>query len=409
MRITYLHQYFTTPEEVGGTRSYEMGRRLVEAGHDVSIISSAFEGDRFWPKWQVSEVAGMTVHRVSVPYSNTMGYLRRTYAFVVFAVCATLRTMRVPTDVVFATSTPLTIAIPGRLAAAWHRVPYVLEVRDLWPTVPIALGALKDPVSKGLAHGLERWAYRGARRIVALAPGMKRHVVEVGYPEDRITLIPNGSDVEFFGDDRAARQLRETHEWLGERKMLVYAGALGLVNGVGWLVEVASHVKAIDPELRFVIVGGGREFELVKTRAAELGVLDCNVYMLGLRSKLETASWVRTANVASSLIVDREYLWVNAVTNKFFDALAAERPILSNHPGYQTEIALEAGAGAMLDAHDYEHAAQQLVALLHDDAWLRRASEASAKLARERFDRNILAKELESLLTQAVNDRTAKR
>ncbi len=402
MRILYLHQYFKTPDSPGGTRSYEMGRRLAAAGHTVHVITSETEDRRFWPRWRVSEEAGMFVHRVQVPYSNRMGHLRRIWAFVAFALWASVRATRTPADVVFATSTPLTIAIPGRVAAALHRIPFVFEVRDLWPDVPIALGALRGPIATWAARALERWAYRGAVRIVTLAPGMKRHIVSTGYPESRVTLVPNACDRALFADDECAARVRAAHDWLGDRPLVVYAGTLGLVNGVEWLVEVAAEAAAIDPDIRFAVVGGGREHEAVERRARELGVLGVNLHLIGEIPKRETACWVRASSAAISLIIDRDYLWENAVTNKFFDALAAGRPILSNHPGYQTEIAVEAGAGAMLDPADHAKAARQLVGLLRDTEWLTRASRASALLAEERFDRDLLTARLERVLVEAV-------
>jgi len=157
VRVTYIHQYFTTPDQGGGTRSYEMGRRLVKMGHQVRMITTSRESG--FGGWKVRTVDGIEVHELGVPYSNHMGNVRRIFAFLHFAVMASLRVTQLPADVIFATSTPLTVAIPGIIGSTLRRRPLVFEVRDLWPDVPIALGALKSPVTKWLARALERLVY----------------------------------------------------------------------------------------------------------------------------------------------------------------------------------------------------------------------------------------------------------
>lgn len=144
MHIVYLHQYFNTPAMSGSTRSYEIARRLVSAGHRVSVVtSSRISDDR--KGWVQSNESGIDVHWLAVPYSNRMAYGERISAFLRFAFGAARRAASLRGDVVFATSTPLTIAIPGVFAARKLKVPMVFEVRDLWPEVPIAIGALRNP------------------------------------------------------------------------------------------------------------------------------------------------------------------------------------------------------------------------------------------------------------------------
>ena len=162
MRIAYVHQYFRTPQDSGGTRSYQIARRLVSAGHQVTIITTDPSSQRADRDWRISDEAGVQVHWLPVPYSNQMPFPQRIRAFFRFAWKSAFRAASVPADVVLATSTPLTIAIPGIATKLWQRIPLVFEVRDLWPELPIAVGALRSPVSKGLARLLE-WTDRAAR------------------------------------------------------------------------------------------------------------------------------------------------------------------------------------------------------------------------------------------------------
>ena len=190
MKITYLHQYFNTPEMPGDGRSFEMARRLVANGHRVNLLT-AFRGETETQDWFCSRESGIDVHWLPVPYANTMSYAERIRSFFRFAIRSASRAAQLEADVVFATSTPLTIALPGVRAARRRRVPMVFEVRDLWPELPIAIGALRDPVSIFLARRLERFAYRNANRVVALSPGMADGVASTGF-----SRRPDYSDTE---------------------------------------------------------------------------------------------------------------------------------------------------------------------------------------------------------------------
>ncbi len=243
MRILYLHQYFNTPAMAGSTRSYEIGRRLVSAGHTVEMITSARESSA-GSGWFITDEAGMRVHWLPVPYSNHMSYGARIAAFARFALGAAQRAASLAGDVVFATSTPLTIALPAAWAARRLGVPMVFEVRDLWPEVPIAMGALRDPVSRFAAHRLERFAYTRSARVVALSPGMADGVAKTGYPRERIAVVPNAADLDVFQRDVSHGLAWRRRLGIEENKLLVaYMGTLGRANAVTYLVEVAEALK----------------------------------------------------------------------------------------------------------------------------------------------------------------------
>ena len=164
MRMLYLHQYFNPPEMSGGPRSYEMARRLVAWGHQVNMITTARDPSSTFRGWKTTRESGIHVYWLHVSYSNAMSYPERIIAFLKFAVGAALRAASLDGDVVFATSTPLTIALPA--VYAWRRrdIPMVFDGCDLWPELPIAIGALRDPFSIELARWLEWIAYHAQRR-----------------------------------------------------------------------------------------------------------------------------------------------------------------------------------------------------------------------------------------------------
>ena len=410
LRILYLYQYFTTPDTYGGTRAYEMGRRLVEAGHDVQVVTSWLEDDGRSGWFQTKE-AGMTVHWVPIPYSNLMSHTQRIRAFFRFAWQAARKAASLPADLIFATSTPLTIALPAVYAARRQAIPMVFEVRDLWPTMPIAVGALRNPLAIMGARWLEDFAYRNARSVVALSPGMRDGVAARGYDPERITVIPNSCDNALFAGisrEEARAWLYERHPELRGGGLLGYTGTIGRINSVQYLVEMAAEAAGRHSPLRFVAFGEGIEQEEVLALARERGVLGRNFWLHPPLPKREMPYVMRALDLPTSLFKNVPEMRHNSA-NKFFDALAACRPILINYEGWQAPLLRESGAGLVAPPGDPVAALQMAEALLSDPSRLRAAEEAAGRLARERFDRDLLATELDRVLCTAHADWQARR
>ena len=266
------------------------------------------------------EVAGITVHWIPAPYDNTMGFSRRLRAFLSFAWQSSRLASSLPADIVFASSTPLTIAIPAVRAARRQGVPMVFEVRDLWPAAPIIIGALKNPALITVARMLERFAYRHSEQVVTLSPRMGKGVAATGYDPDRIHTIPNSCDLALFDPEKAdrgwlARKLPE----LGDRTVLTFAGTVGKANGVDYIVEIAQHCLARYPQMAFVVVGGGNEAGHVRTLARTGRVLGKNFFMLPPVTKQEMPNILAGSGVALVISHRNPALYADA-QNKFFDA-----------------------------------------------------------------------------------------
>ncbi|PRY93144.1 glycosyltransferase involved in cell wall biosynthesis [Hasllibacter halocynthiae] len=403
MKVLYLHQYFATPRMAGGTRSYEMARRMVAAGHEVHVVTSWREGTdrRGW--WQ-EEVDGIQVHWLPVPYRNAMGPLARLRAFARFARLARARATGIGGDVVLSTSTPLTIAVPGVRAARRLGVPHVLEVRDLWPALPVAMGILRDPVSIHLARRLERYAYRNSARVLALSPGMARGVVAAGYPEGRVTVAPNSCDTDLFAPDPAgAARFRAARPELGEGPIVLYAGTFGRINGVEYLARLAAAMAGIRPDVRFVAIGGGARADAVRAEAGRLGVLGRNYFQYPAMPKTALVDAFRAARVSTSLFVDLPEMRHNSA-NKFFDALASGTPVAINYGGWQADLVAEHGLGLALAPGDPDAAARALAGLLADEGRLAAASRAAEALAQGEFGRDAVARRVIGTLERAVEE-----
>lgn len=403
MKVLYIHQYFATPDSPHGTRSYEFARRLVSKGHEVTMLTSMTnlqEADKQLGEWRAS-VQGIDIIAINVDYSQSMGYPRRVVAFLAFALKAAWASRYLSPDVVFATSTPLTVAIPAAEAARKHSVPFVLEIRDLWPEIPIAVGALRDPISKWLATTLEKWAYNRADRIVALSPGIADGVRRRVDSEVIVHIIPNGCDVEAFRVSSSIRQ--QVREELGldpDHKVVFYAGAFGKANQVDYLLDVASHAWVLDRSVRFVLLGRGSEYPRLKAKAGSSGLLATNTMMFNPVPKAEIPRFFAAADLVTSLFAPMPEL-ESTSPNKVFDGLAAGKPIALNHSGWLSTQLVSAGAGIALSRNPAD-AAQDLVEHLRDRDWMRRAGIASAGLASSVFDRDLQAEELELLLSDVL-------
>jgi glycosyltransferase involved in cell wall biosynthesis len=388
----------------GGTRSYEMARRMVADSHEVHIVTSYREPEAPEKGWFQTDEAGIHVHWYPVPYSNCMSFMQRLKAFFAFALAARKKAVELDGDLIFATSTPLTIALPAVPASRKKKIPLVFEVRDLWPEMPIAVGALKNPLLRFVAHKLEYWAYHNSQAVIALSPGMKEGVVRTGFPADRVAVIPNSSDnTEFRFDTEAAARFRAEREWLGDKPLLVYTGTFGPTNGVGYMVPIAQELLARKSDIRILLVGDGAEKEKIREQAKQAGVFGQNLFIEEKLPKLEIPALLSAATMASALFIDLPEMRPNSA-NKFFDALASGTPVMLNYGGWMHELVMANGCGLAMWQQSPTNVAAELDVKMHDLDWLEESGRAARKLAEKCFDRNKLAGQLIDVL-QAVKDR----
>lgn len=405
MKIVYLHQYFNTAESAGGTRSYEFARRLVRDGHEVHVVTT----DRSDPKgekgWREDDVEGVKVHSINQPYNNSMDARARIGAFLGFALRASKLSRDLKGDVVFATSTPLTIVIPAIAATFGRRTPMVMEVRDLWPTVPIALGFLSNPVLRFLAKALEKVAYRSSSRIIVLSQGMAEGVFSTGISPAKVSVIPNLSDTGRFATENAdPAEFRKAHPEIHDRPFVLYTGTFGRVNGVDFMARLANEYRVLDPNLAFVAIGDGAERRRVCGIAQELDVLNKNFFVLDPAPKKDMPDLLAASLACSSWVIPVKELEANSA-NKIFDAFAAAKPVIINYGGWQEDLLQTSGAGLSLSATDFKAAARALHLNLTDESWLASASKASENLGRMVFEVELLYGQFLGVLKSAAASR----
>ena len=206
MKILYFHQHFSTPSGSTGIRSYEMATRLIKRGHYVVIVCGSYKGgntglkNNFKSGFRRGKVDGIEVFEFDLPYANADNFFSRSFKFVKFILLSIKIIFTEDYDLIFTTTTPLTIGIPGILAKYLRKKPFVFEIRDLWPEQPKALGVIKNPIILGLMHLLEWISYRSADFCIGLSPGIVEGIKKIGVPDNKVALIPNGCDLKIFSD-----------------------------------------------------------------------------------------------------------------------------------------------------------------------------------------------------------------
>jgi len=385
-----------------------MARRLVKNGHEVTFVtSSAYLSNNYELNkgWNEKEIEGVKLYILHQEYSNNDSFIKRIFKFLSFSISSTKKALLIQSDVVFATSTPLTIAIPGLVYSKFKKVPLVFEVRDLWPELPIAVGAIKNKLIINLSEWLERYTYRNSTRLIGLSPGMCDGIIRHGINKDKVTLATNSCDTELFDVDIEIGEAfkKSNLTFLKDRKLVVYTGTFGLINKVDYLPILAEKMKQIDDSICFVAIGDGMEKSFVINKAKELGVYNDNLFILPPVAKTEIVKLLSAADLSLSLFGPVKEMWHNSA-NKLFDALASGTPIAINYGGWQKDFIDEFECGLVLDALDFTQSAQAMSNFLSDNQKYSHAKNQCNDLAYNHFSRDIMAARLEKTLQDAIND-----
>jgi glycosyltransferase involved in cell wall biosynthesis len=386
MKIVYLHQYFRTPESGGGTRSFEFAKDWVERGNDVHVITSRNKDGAI----TFETIDGIKVHYLPTDYKNSFGPMKRIKVFFEFAILSSIKASRLRADIIFATSTPLTICVPALYCKIFKGTNYVFEVRDLWPEVPIAMQILRSKILIGAAHLLESIAYRFASHIITISPSMRDSIIKKGISENKVSCITQGCDNSIFQN----LQLEE-NSWLPENlsnsKIVVYAGAVSTANNLKYVADLAINSKNIADNIRFVVLGGGAQLDELMKYASENGVLNDYIYFLGHVSKYEVAKWMHLATFTLATFTGPRELWIHGAQNKFFDSISAGKPIATNYLGWQTHFSIAEGIGIYIDQFDTSLALSQIAQAINDHEWMANVEGNCRRLANNSLNRKYLA------------------
>lgn len=391
LRILYLHQHFTLRAGAAPARSHAQARALVQAGHEVTVLCGRYQGaatgltGAFRRGRRDGVVEGIRVVELDLPYGNALGALARARMFARYALAALAEAVLGRHDVVFASSTPLSVALPG-IAARWLRGrAFVLELRDLWPELPIAMGVLRNPLVILALRALERLAYASASGVVAVTQGIATHVAERGVDAARIVVVPNGADL----DARAVNAPVTWTERGAVHPVLLYAGTIGRANGLEAAVDLAEALQQQGSPWRIVVVGEGGRKAALQAEAAARGLT--TIAFRPALPRAELAELVAGAALGFQCLADVTAFREGTSPNKLFEYLAAGLPVLVNTPGWVARLVEAEGAGIVVPPGDPQAAARALDALA--DPTARAAMGLRARALAERFDRTLLSRD----------------
>lgn len=393
MRVLYVHQHFSTRDGATATRSYEMAKALLAAGHEVTLVCGSYaQGDTgltgpFVHGRRRGRVEGIAVVELALPYGNHLGLWRRSAVFARFALAAIGLALTEPCDVIFCSSTPLTAALPGMVRRWLRGTPFVFEVRDLWPALPQAMGVVTHPLPLWLLSALEWGAYRSAHRLIGLSPGIVAGIAARGIPAARIALVPNGCDLDLFSPATPAWR----PEGLADGALLaLYAGTHGRANGLDAVLDAAQVLQDRGrDDIRILLVGQGAEKPALQARAARLGL--GNVLFLDPLPKARLAGLMAGADLGLQVLRHVPAFQFGTSPNKFFDYIAAGLPVLNSYPGWLAQMITEEDCGLVCPPDDPLAFAEALIAAADDRAALRRKGQRARALAERDFARAALA------------------
>jgi glycosyltransferase involved in cell wall biosynthesis len=398
VHIAVFSQYHTSPDCPATSRHYTLLAEIVQHHRVTLLTTPAWRSQQLTQQWPWVP-AGVEILEANIPYDNKMGPARRALAFAQYAAWAVRAGRRIARpDVVWGISTPLTAAwAAARVARHWD-VPWVFEVQDLWPSFPVAMGAVPTALARQQLFALEKRLYGSAAHIVPLSPDMSAYVAELGLAPSKITTLLNGTDLGLAAraTPTAVAALRHEQGLAGQRVVL-YAGTFGRANDIPTVVAAAEALVAADPTVTFLFLGHGYFAPLV---AAAAGRWPGRIRLVAGQPRHAIFTWFALADVAIVSFLGLPVLDANSPA-KLYDALAVGTPVIVTNKGWTKALVENHGCGWYAPAGEPATLVSQLQAVLADVVGRVAAGQRGQVLARQQFDRLKLAAQMQRILEQA--------
>ena len=397
MKILVVYQYFGTPNGSWSTRIYELTRRWVKEGHEVTVITSPYDKSDIKAEGFISrqEVEGIKLIVINSGDSNRFSKLKRVIRALQFSVLSSFYGLKEPADVILCSSGPITVAIPGLLRKLFRGTSFVFEVRDLWPLGGIVMGKIKNKLIQKILLRFERQIYKKAHAIVTCSDGQSENIQKrLGF-ESKLHVIPNASDEEVFG---IYKELSLEQRYLiGDKPYVLHLGSLGFIHNVSYIIEVAQYLQ----EMPFVLVGDGAERDFLEEKVAALDLN--NVYFLGQMSKKDTVAWLANCELSLFTTLDNE-IQDTSSPNKIFDSFAAGKPIVQTTRGWIHRLVEKTGCGLNADPQNPKDFAQKIEEYMDfSKTEKEKMGKAAKKLSSTVFNRDILANTYLNILHHVKN------
>lgn len=389
MKILYIHQYFKTPQEGGAIRSYYLGKGLVENGFEVEMVTTHNEKG-----YRKVKIDGITVHYLPIPYSNGMNSVGRLRSFISF-VWASKKIIKSieGVDLAYVTSTPLTVGLIGLWMKKKLGLPYIFEVRDLWPTAPIEIGAIKGVLVKKWLFRLEARIYQGAEKIVSLSPGMRDWIKQV-VPEKDVYMIPNMADCQFFTKEIKDPKLVEFYH-VNQPFVITYFGSIGTANHLEYFLDLAEKSLQNQLNINFKIVGEGGKLSSIKL-SAYLKKLS-NVEFIRHQNKGGVKDILNISDATYVCFANLPVLATNS-PNKLFDSLAAGKMTIVNTPGWTKDLVEKYNCGFYANPNDPDEFLTRIKPFLENRSLLDTYKNNARQIAEQHYSKKLQIQKLVSVI-----------
>lgn len=391
MKILYIHQYFKTPSEGGAIRSWYIAKGMIDAGHEVVVVTSHNH-----PDFAVKIIDSITIHYLPVAYDSSFGFFRRVFSFLSFVRLALNTALKISNiDLCYATSTPITVGIVAYLLKRKRSIPYIFEIRDLWPEAPIQMGIIKNALIKKMLYALEKKIYKHAEKIIALSPGMKDGVQRV-CPNKHVAVVPNMSDCSFFQFEEKKPILEDAFN-VKNKFVVSYIGSAGLSNNLMQLANIIQYCTMMYAEknITFLIQAKGPDLEKIKSN---LKNIDPAVVQFLPYSNKEGVKQLLNVSDAVYISFDSKPILETNSPNKFFDAIAAGKLVIINTSGWLRDVVEQQEIGFYADPLDPSMFVKKIDPYINDKTRLLAAQGKARRVAENFYSKEMLVKKIISEL-----------
>ncbi|AQT68332.1 GDP-mannose-dependent alpha-(1-6)-phosphatidylinositol monomannoside mannosyltransferase [Anaerohalosphaera lusitana] len=397
-RILFLTHYFPPESNAPASRVYEMTKRWVAAGHDVTVLTCApnvpngivYEG--YKNKFRQTElIDGINVIRVWSYMAANKGTLRRTLNYLTYMLSAIFWGLFVKKpDVIIATSPQFFCGWAGVWLKRLRRVPFILEIRDIWPETVVAIGAIKNRNLLRLFEWLEIKMYKASDIIVTVGEGYRQKLLERNVSSKKIVIVSNGADLNFFKPSDPDSQLLESIG-IKDKFICSFIGTVGMCSGLKVIVDAAKLLSQKGySELVFLVVGDGAVRQELQAESEKLKL--SNIVFTGRRPKIEMPKFIASSDVCLAHLQKKD-LFKTVIPSKIFEAAAMAKPIVLGVEGFAAKLLNEAKAGICIEPENYVELADALILLYEDPNRKTQYGQSGYSYVLKNFNRDKLAKD----------------
>ena len=386
MKILYIHQYFKIPEEGGSIRSYYLAKGLVDAGHEVTMIT-ARNGVA-----ETKNIDGIDVHYLPVSYDNSFGFIKRIWSFWRFVRMAKKEAKKVSKhDLAYIMTTPLTTGFIGTSLKKELNLQYYFEVGDLWPEAPIQMGVINNRLLKKWLYSLEKKFYFEAEKVIALSPSIRNYIEKVS-PNTKVYVIPNMADCTFFEPQKSVGDFSEANKF-----QVTYCGAIGKANELEYLINAAKASENQRLPVYFNVIGYGSELKRLEQLASRM----TNISFHEHSSKQSVKDLLEKSDAVYVSFKNVDVLGTGS-PNKFFDSLAAGKLTIVNFNGWIKNLISKNKCGFYHDPNAPEDFVKKIKVFLNSPDILSKYQRNGRKLAELYYDKDIQITKLQKILNNEL-------